>query len=98
MHAALVECFLTLGYAYMPKNRDHKGEILQTWLQEFGWTEEGLPAALAARNRHLASSEELAAQPMLCIETAIKMLYWTSLVYDIDEVRVCVGGGGWNCG
>lgn len=56
------------------------------WLQEFAWTEAGKPAALAARNHHLANSAELAMQPMMCMETAIKLLYWTSLIYDIDEV------------
>ena len=30
--------------------------------------------------------EKLAAQPMFCFETAVKMWYWSALVYDYQQV------------
>jgi hypothetical protein len=65
------------------------------WLQEFAWTQKSLPSCLERRNHHLASSAKLAAQSMFCFGTALRLLYWSSLVYDYDEVGVvCVFGGG----
>ena len=76
---------LLLAFFLMPKDPASTDELLQTWLQEFAWTEASLPKAIAQRNLHLPQSEQLVAEPMLCIETACKLLYWSCIVYSIDE-------------
>ena len=48
-----------------------------------------------------AGPGELAGQPMFCVETAVKCLYWSTLVYDYREVLgsvpawVLLYGCGW---
>lgn len=73
--------------------------ILQVWLQEFAWSEVNKREHKAARDMssgpggHQQDNQrlqaELQAEPMFCFETAMNMLYWSALVYDCDEVRVC---------
>ena len=76
---------LLFAFFLMPRNPSSTDELLQTWLQEFAWTEASLPKAIEQRNLHLPQSEKLTALPMLCVETACKLLYWSLLAYDIEE-------------
>ncbi len=60
----------------------------QVWLQQFAWTEAQKTERLAERLTRLtgpAAAEALAAEPMFCFETALKALYWSTLVYRYDE-------------
>ena len=61
-------------------------------LQEFSWTSQGMQAKLAERRRLVAAGEvapELATAPMFNMHTAIKTLYWSSLIYhDMDSEGV----------
>ena len=59
---------------------------VQTWLQEFAWTEREKPEKLAVRNQTLHDDEALRREPMFCFETTLKLFYWTALVYDHKEV------------
>lgn len=61
--------------------------LLQVWLQEFAWTEEEKAAKLAQRGSVAGSiSTSLQNEPMFCFGTAVKLFYWSHLVYDIKEV------------
>jgi hypothetical protein len=42
-------------------------------------------AERAAKMHGPAAAEALAAEPMFCFETALKALYWSTLVYRYDE-------------
>ena len=61
---------------------------VQVWLQQFAWTEAEKPAKLADRCEHMTNPDSAASldeEPMFCIETALKALYWSTLVYRYDE-------------
>jgi hypothetical protein len=49
-----------------------------------------LPARIAARNAHVAQSQKLAREPMFCVETAIKLLYFSELAYSLEEAEDAV--------
>ena len=58
------------------------------WLQQFAWTEAEKPGRLADRAEHgrtPGAAASLAEEPMFCMETALKALYWATLVYRYDE-------------
>ena len=60
----------------------------QVWLQQFAWTEAEKPGRLADRCEHRrtpGAAASLAEEPMFCMETALKALYWATLVYRYDE-------------
>ncbi len=60
----------------------------QVWLQQFAWTEGEKPAKLADRCEHVTNPDSAASldeEPMFCMETALKALYWSTLVYRYDE-------------
>ena len=60
----------------------------QVWLQQFAWTEAEKPGRLADRAEHgrtPGAAASLAEEPMFCMETALKALYWATLVYRYDE-------------
>lgn len=64
------------------------GSCAQVWLQQFAWTEAEKPGKLADRCEHVtnpASAASLDEEPMFCVETALKALYWSTLVYRYDE-------------
>lgn len=77
----------TLCYFFMPQKAGSKDEILAAWLQEFAWTSSSLPAAIAERNRKLEDSVSLRNEPMFCMETAIKLLYFSIIVYGCEETK-----------
>eukprot|EP00890_Picochlorum_soloecismus_P000103 jgi/Picsp_1/1093/NSC_04576-R1_alpha beta-hydrolase len=74
-----------LGYFYMPIQSD-KDQLLSAWLQECSWTLENLPHDLLQRNKKLEGSDDLAKQPMFCIELGIKLLYMSNLVYSCNDL------------
>ena len=78
----------TLSFFFMPNKLTSEDKILQAWLQEFAWTQAEHPLAINRRNAKLARNKKLAAEPMFCIETAIKLLYYSNLVYSIDDSEV----------
>jgi hypothetical protein len=60
----------------------------QVWLQQWAWTEGQKPERLAERAEKIrdpVSAAFLAQEPMFCFETALKALYWSTLVYRYDE-------------
>jgi hypothetical protein len=67
--------------------------VLQVWLQEFAWTEEERESQLRQRASSLRAGSdahaaaELAHEPLFCFETALKMFFWSNVVYDHLEVR-----------
>ena len=53
-----------------------RAAVLQVWLQEFAWSEGSQAQQTARRNAHAQGQREaalLAAQPMFCFETALKL-------------------------
>ncbi|KAK9799340.1 hypothetical protein WJX73_007370 [Symbiochloris irregularis] len=71
-------CFL-----YMPKDVE-SDPVIQVWLQDFAWTEDEVQDKIAQRvGRAMGTheAEELAAEPMFCIETAVKLHHWSYCAY-----------------
>ena len=58
----------------------------QAWVQEFAWTEEQVPQRSAERAEH---AHLPAREPMFCMETALKLLYWSFLVRNADCAVSC---------
>ena len=61
---------------------------MQVWLQEFCWTEDEKASRLVRRNATMATDEKhmIEKEPMFCMETMMKCLYWSLLVYDFEGV------------
>lgn len=72
-----------VAFYFIPKRPGQVDDILQAWLQEFAWTTADMPNALAERNAKLAASKVLAKSPMFCYQTAVQLLYWAKLVYNV---------------
>ena len=66
---------------------------LQVWLQEFAWTEAEKLRRLKDRSSNLRMTsivrEEVDREPMFCFETAIKLYYFSHIIYFYDKVRNC---------
>ena len=75
---------VVLSFYFMPKTPDSAHDVLAIWLQEFAWTEQSLPGRLARRNAYVAQAEALQKEPMFCLETAIKLCYWSHQVYFLE--------------
>ena len=64
---------------------------LQVWLQEFAWTESEKLRRLKDRSSNLRLTsivrEEVDREPMFCFETAIKLYYFSHIIYFYDKVR-----------
>ncbi|KAL3142108.1 hypothetical protein ABBQ32_004726 [Trebouxia sp. C0010 RCD-2024] len=75
------------SFIAMPKDPKGKPALMQVWLQEFCWSHSSKRAKLAARNQSAPNNTDLTAAPMFCFEDAMKLLYWTSLVYDYSEAE-----------
>lgn len=78
----------TLAFFYMPKRPQGADQIMAAWLQEFAWSGAELPVALRRRNAKLADSRHLAKEPMFCMETCVKLINFSSLIYSIREDEV----------
>jgi hypothetical protein len=70
-----------LAWYFFPLSGGGAGAVQTAWLQEFAWTEASLGARLAERNSRLKDAPALAAEPMLCLETAARLLCWARLAY-----------------
>lgn len=61
---------------------------LQVILQDFAWTESQKDERLALRDRTLkALGFEASDQPLYCFESTIKCFYFSSLIYEYEDVR-----------
>lgn len=58
---------------------------VQVWLQDFAWTEKDVPKKLKTRAAKLPDSSTLASEPIFCFELAIRLFYWSCLVYTYEE-------------
>ena len=61
--------------------------LAQAALQNFAWTERSLYSIQAERAVHCSTNAQKAAmlaEPIFCLETACKALYWSILVYRIQ--------------
>ena len=69
--------------------------VIQAWLQDFAWSEAEVPAKkaeLVARGESLHEIEQLEAEPIFCMETALKLHHWSQLAYrDLGKVSTKVG-------
>lgn len=62
----------------------------QALLQQIAWTERSLPRKLAARSaalRAAAGAEGATGAPMFCMETAIKLFFWSTIAYEYTEAE-----------
>lgn len=75
-------------FSYTPKNPDLVAPVLQVWLQSFAWSEKGRHRKIRARQRMAAHVPELLSEPMFCFETAIRMFYWSVLVYRYESEHI----------
>ena len=58
--------------------------LAQVYLQEFTWSEEDKPAAIARRADHAVHAVEhclLTVEPMFCFQTAVALHRWSCLTY-----------------
>ncbi|KAK9823190.1 hypothetical protein WJX72_000942 [[Myrmecia] bisecta] len=76
---------VTQCYMFEPKDPDLALPVLTVWLQDFAWTEEDKPRKLAARLAMLPICPAILDEPLFCFETAVKMFYWSALVYRYQE-------------
>ncbi|BDA50387.1 probable lipase at C-terminar half [Coccomyxa sp. Obi] len=65
--------------------------VLQAWLQQFSWTEADKPGKLEQRRRQAressAAREALDREPMFCFETAIKLYYFSHIIYYYEKLE-----------
>ncbi len=60
---------------------------MQIWLQMFAWSEATKPQVLWQRATGASHQRSLMErEPLFCMETAIKMLYFSGMAYEHDEV------------
>lgn len=59
----------------------------QVWLQQFAWTEDARASAIAQRRRYTAS-HTMDREPLFVFQTAVKLLYWSELIYGYEEAPV----------
>eukprot|EP00892_Ulva_mutabilis_P004928 jgi/Ulvmu1/2807/UM142_0005.1 len=64
-------------------------------LQQFAWTEADMPRRRAKRREAVAPgtaiSADLSRAPMFCFETAIKLFFWSVIIYSYAEVAGAEG-------
>ena len=82
------QCFRYRCYSLLPTVDD--ATWLQVWLQEFAWTEAEKLRRLKDRSSNLRLTsivrEEVDREPMFCFETAIKLYYFSHIIYFYDKV------------
>lgn len=59
---------------------------MQAGLQIFAWAESQIETRKQQRERYSGGSKSLSPEPMFCFERALKLLYFSALAYDIEEV------------
>ena len=78
---------LFLSEPLLPRDGALEPEAL---LQQFAWTERSLPRKLDSRStalRAAAGAEGATGAPMFCMETAIKLFFWSTIAYDYAEAE-----------
>ena len=67
--------------------------LLQVWLQEFAWTKSEHADKLAKRNASMALQDKpkIEKEPMFNVEAMLVCLYWSLLIYDLEEVGLKIG-------
>ncbi|KAK9865737.1 hypothetical protein WJX84_003638 [Apatococcus fuscideae] len=85
LHIVETSLAVALAYFYMPKTPILENSILQVWLQEFAWTEKDVSKKLKTRAAKLPENPALASEPIFCFELAIRLFYWSCLVYTYEE-------------
>ncbi|KAK9866320.1 hypothetical protein WJX84_007327 [Apatococcus fuscideae] len=85
----IMQSCLSTGVAwyYMPTPPRLRHAILQIWLQDFAWTVDDLPGKHKARYAKVQDQQSLRREPLFCFELAIRLFYWSCLVYEIGEGR-----------
>ncbi|DBA91385.1 TPA: hypothetical protein ACH3X2_003920 [Trebouxia sp. C0005] len=85
----IIETSVLVAWSFvgMPKDPKGKPPLMQVWLQEFCWSYKSRQAKLRLRNQSAPDNHELVAAPMFCFEDAMKLLYWTVLIYDMKEAE-----------
>ena len=65
--------------------------LVQAWLQEFAWTEAEKLQKWKTRAGNLrltsAALHDLNKEPMFCFESAIKLYYYSHIIYHYHKVR-----------
>ena len=68
---------------------------MQAWLQEFAWTEAEKLQKFKTRAGNLrltsAALHELNKEPMFCFESAIKLYYYSHIIYHYHKVVITSG-------
>ncbi|CAL8470482.1 g10024 [Coccomyxa elongata] len=91
MHFVMTALIIVMLYLFMPKDPDAQDQVLQVWLQEFAWTEAEKLRRLKERSSNLRLTsivrEEVDREPMFCFETAIKLYYFSHIIYFYDKLE-----------
>lgn len=79
---------LTLWVTCLKRTHDTESVEVQGMLQQHAWSEEQKPARLEQRNQRLTElgQDAVCGQPLFCVETAIKLFYFSALIYVYKEV------------
>ena len=64
----------------------HAVSYLQAGYQVFSWAESQTESRKVHRRRYAPGDDSLDQEPMFCFELALKLLYFSALVYDLEEV------------
>mmetsp|Transcript_17938 Transcript_17938/g.53981 ORF Transcript_17938/g.53981 Transcript_17938/m.53981 type:complete len:703 (+) Transcript_17938:404-2512(+) len=76
---------VSMAFIYQPKQADPDMALYYVMKQAFSWTEAFKEQKLQLRNAMKPDSEHLQRAPMFCVETAIKLLYFSALCYGYQE-------------
>ncbi|KAK9907744.1 hypothetical protein WJX75_009081 [Coccomyxa subellipsoidea] len=91
MQFVMTALIIVMLYMFMPKDPDAQDQVLQVWLQEFAWTEAEKLRRLKDRSSNLRLTsivrEEVDREPMFCFETAIKLYYFSHIIYFYDKLE-----------
>ena len=63
-------------------------ECLQAGFQVFAWAEHQIESQKRSREAYRSETNDLRNEPMFCLETAIKLMYFSALAYDIVADKV----------
>jgi hypothetical protein len=57
----------------------------QVWLEEFAWAEDDKDRAIKKRASSTPQCPTLKAEPIFVFETAVKLYYWSHIIYDYTQ-------------
>lgn len=88
MQIVMTAVVIAQGFLSVPKRPGRA--ILQVWLQEFAWKEVDIDFIRRQRTSSLPTGSWegfcMDCEPLFCMEYAIKLLYWSFLAYEQEEV------------